>query len=592
MRATYYISFNGVDYLQFYPSNEPKVSLTPEAGEIFLRWKVDSFKITKTKNSSIYDTLLSYFFDPTKFLTDIRYRIKEHGVTTFEFISPILKGQINTETKVYECTPEPDDPYRPVLHQYNTKWQNRIEGYLFGKGNYITYPDLVSSLFINADFNTFVDVSGDVEWENTSPEDDQFAYNTMAIASIDDSMTTILITDYTGDDFNLCLVNQVFATISSEVNVNANGKYELTQTANATTVYVRIRAINGTGTFTYKIYTPHVVQSGDSLYTIIDTVLNDVSYMNLSIGTISSTILWNDLLPSNAPENITYSATDDYVIEDTAIFNDIYLARVDAFTTGKEDVIEVSLQDVMGMLKKLRLWWFFDDDGAFRIEHEKYFRSYDPQVDLDVEDEDKPAIDSYLYTYENSDIYTQINYSENNQGSPDFMPYPVLFSPLKTSEKVKEVMFSDLTTDIQNVVTGSSVSTSGLILLRTVRQGTVCNVTFDESTINVGEFYMNAKLSWAWLFVNYYGYFADADSGTINNGIAKNYDGVKEFLHQKNIRFNLNSILDWKKPVTLSDGNGWLTEVRYTPDTGWNDIDLAFNPYDAVITGDLGEDLE
>jgi hypothetical protein len=84
------------------------------------------------------------------------------------------------------------------------------------------------------------------------------------------------------------------------------------------------------------------------LYSIIDTVLNNISYMNLSIGTISSTILWNDPLPTNAPENITYSATDDYVIEDTAVFNGIYTwsnATVITRATDYDSVPEVEAGD-------------------------------------------------------------------------------------------------------------------------------------------------------------------------------------------------------------------------------------------------------
>lgn len=577
MKPTYYISFNGTDYTQIYPSNEPKVSLLEEPGEIFKRWKVDSFKISKTLNSSIYATLLSYFFDPTKFLTDINFRIQDNGVTTFEFICPIQKGKINTETGVYEITPEPDDLYRDILNQYDKKWQMRTGGYMFDHADRFYYPKLNTNAFANSSFDTFVDSANDVVWEN-SLGGTQNAQSQLVENSSVGAIIPIIITDFTGDSFKLRLISIGTGAVSTDYTVTGNGLVELVQTINgAGNVYVEIEAsVISSGTFSYMLYYQKIANEGGLLLDVITSALSGLFIG--ATGTVLSTILWNDPLPTNPPEGITYSAVNDYVLGTSAIWNYLWITRADTFTATKEDVVNVSLKDVMQLLKKLRLWWFIDDDGAFRIEHDKYFRNYNSQLDVTALTE-KPEVDNLIYNYDSSNIYSQINYSENNEKNEDWIAYPVLFDPKKTSEKIQQLNFSDLSTDLSNMAEGTNTSSEGFVLFRTKYSGSNYYAIFGQGTITPTNYYLNTELSWAWLFKNYYDYFAEADSGTINNGTAITYDHVKEFLKQDNIKFHTTTILDWKRPVTLENGDGYLLGADYMPETGWINISVGFNPY-------------
>lgn len=577
MKTTYYISFNGTDYSQFYPSNEPKVSLLEEPGEIFKRWKVDSFKIGKTLNSSIYATLILYFFDPTKFLTDINFRIQDNGVTTFEFICPIQKGKINTETGIYEVTPEPDDLYRDILNQYDKKWQMRTGGYMFDHADRFYYPKLNINAFANSSFDTFIDSANDVVWENslggTQNAQSQLVENSSAGAII-----PIIITNFTGDSFKLRLISIGTGAVSTDYTVTSDGLVELVQTINgAGNIYVEIEtSVISYGTFSYMLYYQKETNEGGLLHDVVTSALGGLFIG--AIGTVYSTILWNDPLPTNPPEDITYSSVNDYVLGASAIWNYLWITRADTFTATKEDVIDVSLKDVMQLLKKLRLWWFIDDDGAFRIEHDKYFRSYNSQLDVTALNE-KPEVDNLIYNYDSSNIYSQINYSENNEKNEDWIAYPVIFDLKKTSEKIQQLNFSDLSTDLSNMAEGTNTSSEGFVLFRTKYSGGNYYAIFGQGTITPTNYYLNVELSWAWLFKNYYDYFAEADSGTINNGTAITYDHVKEFLKQDNIKFHTTTILDWKRPVTLANGDGYLLGADYMPETGWINISVGFNPY-------------
>jgi hypothetical protein len=583
LRATYYISFDGVNYSQFYPSNEPKVKLTQEPGEIFKRWRVDSFKIGATKNASIYFDLLHYFFASNHYTTDIGYQIKENGITTFEFIGPVLLGKINTETSVYECAPDPDDAYRDIMLQYETKWQDRAAGYLFGHGSsfYVGInpdPNIFSNLNPGhpGDFTGWSDVTGAVGWANNG-EGICKARNTLIMGQ----EAIIKITAFSGDSIILRSVDAGGTPIAN-VTINAVGDYPI-DCGGAT--YMEAYNNSGTlktGSFTYKIFELGGADDetgGNYVQHLLDAVLNGASYMNLSIATIYSTILWDNALDSDAPENISYIPGKDYVTGVNAIWKYLWLMRTDGFTTWKDNLVETSLKDVMDILKyKLRLFWFIDSDGYFRIEHEKYFRSFDPQLTVSTFAADKPEIDNKVYNYSVADVYKQTNYSESNQSNEDWIPYPHIFTQ-NVNKAIQDIGVSNLTTDIKFIVDNpTTASGSGYALLRMVTGLSQPAVSIDASDITATNFYLNTLLGWHYILKSYHSYFASANVGTVNNA-AYTFDHVKEYLTQEGIKFHPTAVIDWRRPITTENGIGWITSAEYSPETGMITINVGYNPY-------------
>jgi hypothetical protein len=586
----YYISFDAVNYLEFFPSNSPKLNLTQESDEKFFRWKVDKFVIGKTLNISVYNSLYIRYFDPTYFSLDIKYKIAVNGVDKWFFIDPITSGSINTQNSVFEATPDTDDAYRPLLQKYDMKiWPVGLFGYT------LYTPKINVSTFTNVDFTTFSD-TGTVTYTNHSALGEKHANLDMDIVPVTSMVTIVVITalSYTNNAPTMRLVDGADATKSNTISITANGVYYLTQTGNGANILVRLAQIDlaGTsgGTFKYKLYYPNAnVVNGDRLNNIISGFINNPLYLNLTY-TVKSTILWNDALGSDPPASIdTYISahpTNDYVLQSAAIWNGIWLTRTDTFTTAKENKLEFSLKDLMFILRKIRMWWFIDEDGYFRIEHEKYFRSYDPQVDLTsvTYSKDKPETDVKIYSYDRASSYQQINYLESNQKNEDWIAYPVNFPILETSKIVKYAMFSasftDLSTDFEYVRDNpGEASPSGLMLLRTVGASGFEMVAIDQSTITTTNYYANAMLGWAWLCKNYYGYFSEAKTGTINNGTAITYDHVKEYLKQSNIRFHSITDIDWKKSFTLSNGIAWLGDASYDEENGMISINVQYDPY-------------
>ncbi len=591
MRAKYYISFDGKSsYSEFFPSNEPVITWNPEGDEMFMRPKVDKFKIAKEKNATIYAELLTRFFDSAYFTTDINYKIEEKGVKTYEFADPVINGSINTETSVYEGTPEPDDQYRHIMKKYTNKYVHLTPTTVFAvNDNAYADQSLESNTFVNQpppnDYTGWSDVSGNVGWANNA------GGNARAWLTITDATPVDIIckiTAFSGTPMILRGINAGGVPVGADVTINAVGTYVIDVSGATYVEAFNNSLVLVTGTFSYKFYTINSADdiiSGGDLRDCLVSCFN--SFMQVSVGTPVSTILWNDTLPTghavNTPNISTYitaNPNNDYVLESPAILNDLWLSWVDHYMTYHEFKGEISLKDVMDILKKLRLFWYIDEDGLFRIEHEKYFRDYISQANITSATyiSDKPEIDRKKYTYSKDRIFAQTNFNEANQYNEDWIAQPIYYDQVITGN-INSVTLN-VSTDFKNIHDNpDKIQGGGLVLTRMIQGTTFKLLDVDASTKTPGNFYMNAKLGWYFVLANYHKWFSSAETGTVN-GSAFTFDHVKEFLNQNDISFHMDAVLDWKKPLTVELGEGWLTSAKYVPDTGMYTVSLAFNPYD------------
>jgi len=597
VRDRYYISFNaGVAYSEFWPTNTPKITYLKQPGEMFMRPFIDKFKIGRLKNTTVYDIIAADFYDKTKFATEYWYRIDINNsiVPKFQFIGPVTDGKLNNQNNVYETIPQPRDNYKPILDYYERKYTCN-GGYIFGERSSLLHlPTPENTNFANVDFTTLTDTGDNGYFWLHNGGGTQKGRHTLPGTMSTGDYVVITISNFTGNDIKFHIVNNAFAEISNVQTVDKNGKYDFHQNAiSGGTCYLEMYDTVGGGTMgtltidmaTYESF----ATSGNSLYACLNAVINGASYINAAVGVPVSTYLWNNALPTghavNTPNVSTYytaNPTNDYVIEDYQNWNGLWLALNDSFTTDNSSQ-EYSLKDVMDILKiKLRAWWFIDADGKFRIEHEKYFRDFIVQTDLTsaTYTGDKPEVDSRLYNYVKGDIYNQLNYSENNENTEDWIADPVLFSAILTSKNVKSIGTPYLTTDYDYVIAnpGDATSTGFMLLKTTIHGGTEYLIDIDRSSVTLTAEHTNARLGWHYLFANYWDYFAEAEDGFVNDG-AHTFIHVKEFLKQDNIRFRMTGDLDWKKPFTLLNGTGWLEEAEYIMETGVYNINVGFNPY-------------
>jgi hypothetical protein len=317
--------------------------------------------------------------------------------------------------------------------------------------------------------------------------------------------------------------------------------------------------------------------TGNTVETVIGRFLG-AGYLNTGLTAIS-TILWNDALPTVKPPNIdtyiTANPTNDYVIEDTAMWNYLVIALAASIADPPADPSLISFKDLADMLKvKLRVYWYIDSDGFVRFEHEKYFNDFASQLDITTLNY-KQEVDKRIYNYEKSDIYSQVLYSESGEGNEDWIAFPINYDLIKTTPNVLSLSPPSLTTDKDNIFANPS-SASGFILLECTSND---SGVVSESTLTPGDFYTNAHLAWSWLIENYYSYFGEADEAEINDGGALTLDSVKRFKKQTGIKFYYDGILTWIRPVTLLGGKAWIDKMELDLSSGWYIIDVGFDPY-------------
>jgi hypothetical protein len=534
---------------------------------MFKRAKIDEIKIDGRRNAAVFTDLQDDFNDDSTFGNTIYFKIQRGGVDTFFFLASINDGKLDDQNDIFYITPRPNDSYEKILKGYSVKRNIPTAGVLF-------HPTIITDSFTDLGSGTWVDTGFSVlEWENLGVGMES-ASTPMALTV--GQQVIVIIRDRTivaGGSPEIYAVTAVGAVASNVASLTANGKYILTATAAANRLFISISGL-AEGSVGYEIYKPVEKLGADSLLAIITSFLG-ASHLNTGL-TAKSTIIWNDTLPSVKPPNvdtyITANPTRDYVLESTAIWNYLVLAKASAIVGTSADKYELSFKELMDMLKvKQRIFWYIDSGGFFRLEHERFFDDFDSQLDL-TSSVYKPEVDKRIYNYEKSDIYQRIVYTESNQGSADWLDNFTAFDPIKTSSKVLDISPPQLSTDVRFMESGSP-SNSGYMLLQCLSS---YMVDVNPSVMTAGAYFPNVYLSWAWLRRNYYSYFSEADESLAP---IISYSGVKRFKKQTGVKFYHDGILNWIRPVTLAGGKAWIDKMELDLASGWYTLDVGFDPY-------------
>jgi len=584
MSYTYHIAFTGTAYTEIIPSEEPRITFQETAGELFLQPVIEEIKIGGLLNASAYAILVADFFDPTKFGNQLKIRIDRNGVEAFNFRTSISNTKIDTEKKTFMVAPEPDDEYQDVLDKYEVEYD--IGALLNQSVNpYI----LATNAFVNVDFTTFSDVSRTVTYTNTTGavKTARLAFTSASLGLGDKVKVVIRNLTYTNEPPWINVANSIFGDISNVEQLSVDGMYTLILTAGVV-AYIELTQDaaggDGTGSFDYEVYyyTNTVNTNSKLLNILIDQILG-AGYM-ASGATMRSTFLFNDALPPEAPASIsayiTANPTHNYVTSAVNRLNLLYLCKADGLTTDKADDYKTTFKKLMEVLKqKLRAYWYIDTEGYFRIEHEQYFRQMDVQIDITTATylKYKPEIDMLLYSYDKSDSYSRLQYSENNANGADFIADPIIYDYIKTSTKKKDINV-DISTDVSWIVTNPGDATSdGFILAETETLG--FNVPVFGASRTAGYYFQNQYLSWYSIIPLFFKYFGEANTANVNNGGVLTLTHVKELLRQGGIKFYHNGILTFYNPVTLTIGNAYIKKIELDLSSGFYTLEVGYDPY-------------
>ena len=583
MAYTYHISFdNGSSYIEFYPSNYPKVTFTEYPDEMFLRPVIEEIKIGRLLNVAVYDALHTMFFNNSYFATELKFLVKRDGVTEYPFCSSVSNAKIDTDRKLFRISPEPDDACQDILNYYSKK---TVETKILASLVNIYYWSGPANVFVNVDLDTFTDINNVVTWTFSGGSAKYARLSWAGLAPSVGDQVRILLSSVTGA-VSLRLVNGAFAAVSN-AELTENGLITLTTTAIGA-AYIEILVLPGgdvSGTFTYQAWAHNLYKQGHELQSYIDAFLTKLGISN----TVKSTHLFGDALPSVAPASIdafmTACAGYDYVTEEPAIFDD-NLAIISLDWDNTTDM-SLTFNDLMNIIKvKLRCWWYIDSDGFLRIEHQKYFRSWPVQLDLTSATyaKYKPEVDAKEYNYDKSEIYNQTELSETEAVGEDFLKTDIIYNMVKTAPKSQTVSPPNLITDVQSLLSTED-DRSILFLCSYDLIGAKRVITFEPGVIDDAVYVQNIYLSWAYQLTKYWSYFGEADVADINDGTTLTLEHVKEILLQVGIKFYHNAAMAYYQPVTLANGTGWLKKIEHDLNSGFFTIDVGFSPTE----GEAGE---
>lgn len=582
---TYHIALTGTAYTEFTPTKEPKVTHIPHGNDIFLLPTIDEIRIGAVKNPAIYNSLETLYFDSSTFGQQLKIVIRRKGVDKYFFRTSISNTTIDTQNKVFVIQPEPDDEYQTVIDAVERKFYETEMALNVFTNDYFYYWSNPTNAFVNSipsPFTSFSDASKAVTWQYSGSGTNIARLAWTGVAAVNDQVK-VLVSSATGGG-SLRLVDSGFNPVSNTATVTNGIK---TLTATGTAAYLEFYVTSGTsGGFTYEAYKHRANNefAGD-LRDVIDYMLGTMLSTGLSCR---STVLFNDALPSVAPTYIASYLTSypgtDYVTEDRGlkVFNDnLMIGFADTFGT---DLInnEFSLRDILEIIRiKFRCYWYIDSDGYFRIEHIKYFRKFDSQLNLTqiVFAGFKSEIDSKTYRYDKGNIYSQVTYSESNAVNEDFITIRVNSDIAKTSSKTSSSSPPETSTDIAVGLT-ADWSNSGFTLVITDVINSKRVVRLHSGIKTPANYFQNVELSWAYLSAKYWAWDCDADSSTVSNGTTITAEWVKEFLIQEGIKFYYDDEINWYAPITVALGAGWLKKIEHYLESDFFIIDLAFNPYD------------
>lgn len=105
MKYTFQILLGGSDYLDLYPNSDVEMTGGWETGTMIWREKISELKITKTKNSAIYDTLEAWFEDKDYFETRIFVKVLKNNVQDSLHWFGVKWGKLNKHLCTYTVEP-------------------------------------------------------------------------------------------------------------------------------------------------------------------------------------------------------------------------------------------------------------------------------------------------------------------------------------------------------------------------------------------------------------------------------------------------------------------------------------------------------
>jgi len=617
MAKHYYISFNSIDFTEIFPVNNPVATQSQTEGTRVWRESVDEIRLTKTDNSTVYDTLHSYFIDKTKFDTEIEIEIYTGtlatGVLYWKGLFSISDTVDNFQNTVAVLNPlRINDVYRPILEQAERQVEldaarTILEQKRIGYSESITIgPAWTNPAAGYNALDTINATGGSVLTAIATTDADTNAVSVILPALVNNDIVIIDVAGYTRNSgaqpmFNIeygagsaSMTDEGFKTIAT-----GTMGFTVSSTQAAPRLVMRTQPVPAGSfniqdlTFTARKITAanDHTGAGELLMTFMNTFISSTTYMGIVAlnGNVVSTFFDNDALPTGAPSTIstfiTANPNGNYVTEvATNELKYTIIGLLREWFGVNNSSFKLSFNDIMGQLRDMfQVYWFIDADGKFRIEHEKYFvRQVDDSTPIVLAD--PTEVDAREYKYNKGQIASTETFQWAQSANEDFVGNDIIYNNFETTNNSKGYSLNYVTTDIKYVIDNiSDASNNGLGLYQcNILTGLDDGIDLYEINASTGALssalIANAEFSWANLHEKYWSWSRMAEDATVNAG-AVTMDSAIRFLEQGSIRFFYATAIDPFTMVTATLTGGAPIEIKRDLETDYVELILGFDPY-------------
>jgi len=606
MAKHYYISFNGVDFSEIFPSNDPEATKRKMVGTQVWREEVDELRLPKTTNSAVYDTLHSYFIDKTKFDTEIEVEIytglKATGTLYWKGLFSISDTKDNFQNTVVVLNPfRINDDYRTILEKADIQFEldvatTILDTLRIGYSEPLGLDTVWQNGTIGTAFTTFSAAAGFISTASAGAGAGYEAYVPISSALVIDDIVVIDVSTFnsnTTPTFNIMYGSGNSMTDEGAKQI-ATGLMGFTISTGQALPRVWLQANAGDTTnvnFTLRKISNEQTDAGALLMTFIETYITSLSYMRLTgyTGNVVSTFFDNDALPTGAPSSISTfigaNSNGNYVTEttDNELNSTVIGLLNEWFDLAEPPSFKLSFNEIMNQLREMfQVYWFIDADGKFRIEHEKYFVK---QVDdstpivLDTQDE----VDARELVYNKTGIASVEQFSWSQAANQDFIGRDIIYNNFETTNNSVEHSANHITTDIKYVLDNiDDASNSGLALYNCGVLTGITGADLYEILTATGALssaaVQNAAFSWANLHENYWRWSRMSENATINS-VATSMESSIRFLEQANVRFFHATAIDPYTMITATLTGGAPIAITRSLETDFNTIIIGYDPY-------------
>ena len=256
---------------------------------------------------------------------------------------------------------------------------------------------------------------------------------------------------------------------------------------------------------------------------------------------------------------------------------------------------EISLEEVMKMLRDcFRCYWYIED-GKFKIEHISFFMrggsySHNSNIQLDftkLTDRFNKKLTSYFQSeveYDKSDLNSRYEFGWMDDVTDSFGGVTIdVKSNYIQKDKNEEINIRQFSSDIDYMLFNpSNFSDNGFALLCPIKNGSSLEIPIVETQLvdENGDYYnatiQNFYASWAYL-VNFYMYDMPAQSVECNvlGGL---YVSAVKMCQKHTIEFPTEEDLDKFELIKTSIGDGKIDEVSINMNTRTAKVKLMYRP--------------